>query len=322
MLKKRTNATLAVDLSLEAVRVLEVKPQQAGPQVSAIASQAVEPGTLETLPERLLAALGALLAANRFKTKTCVAAIPTALVVTRSVTIDATKAQSPEEQIRVALQNCLPFDTRDLMFDSWPVNEARTNARTFEMLVVATRKSVVKQFLDGFGELGLTCTHLDVAPCAVASLIAKAAGAADAMAGTVVLGETTGYFAIAERHRVLFWRPFDIPAAAQKTISAVQSSLDRVGDEISKCVSHMVGSMHLDNLTELLVYGHGSNDAAFTDYLKNRFHLPVRAPSPFDAFPTEALPETFRTDMDPSAATHFAAVAGLAFQPAGGLIHG
>ena len=242
-------------------------------------------------------------------------------MVTRSVTIDATKTQPPEEQARAVLLNSLPFDAKDLMFDSWPVGEVRPNARTYEILVVATRKSVVKQFLDGFSELGLTCTHLDVAPCAVGTLIANT-GATEAMAGTVVMGETTGDFAIVDRQRVLFWRPFDVPAAAQKAISAVQSGLDRVGDEISKCVSHMVGAMHLDNLTELLVYGHGSNDAAFTDYLTNRFHLPVRTPSPFDSFSTQALPDAFRTEMEAGAATHFAAVAGLALQPAGGLNHG
>jgi Tfp pilus assembly PilM family ATPase len=322
MFNKRSDMTLAIDLAVEAVRVLEVKSQKGGRQVCAIASQAVEPGAIETLPERQLAALKALLAANRFKTKTCVAAIPTTLAVTRSVAIDASKAQTPEEQIRAALQNCLPFDIKDLMFDYWPVSEPRPNARTHELLVVATRKSVVKQFLDGFGELGLTCTHLDVAPCAVASLIANATGAADAMAGTVVLGETTGYFAIIDRKRVLFWRPFDLPSAAQKAISAVQTGLDRVGDEISKCVSHMVGSMHLDNLTELLVYGHGSNDVVFTDYLTHRFHLPVRAPSPFDSFSSQAFPDTLRSELEEGVATHFAAVAGLALQPAGGLNHG
>jgi Tfp pilus assembly PilM family ATPase len=321
MFHKAGKNTLAIDLALEAVRVLEIKPHKAGPQIVAVASHAVEPGTTETLPERQLAALKALLAANRFKTKTCVAAIPTTLVVTRSVSIDSSKALTPEEQIRAALQNSLPFDSKDLQFDHWPVTEPRTNARTREILVVATRKSVVRQFLDGFTALGLVCLHLDVAPCAVASLLA-AAGTSDAIAGTVVIGETTGYFAIMDRQRVLFWRPFDIPAAAQKAISAVQTGLDRVGDEISKCVSHMVGSMHLDNLTELLVYGHGSNDAAFTDYLKNRFHLPVRAPSPFDSFSTHALPDHLRTELDAETATHFAAVAGLALQPAGGVNHG
>ncbi len=151
----------------------------------------------------------------------------------------------------------------------------------------------------------------------MATLISRAAGTADAMAGTVVLGETSGYFAIVDKQKVIFWRPFDIPAAAQKVISAVQTGLDRVGDEISKCVSHMVGSMHLDNLSELIVWGHGSHDSVFTDYLKNRFHLPIRTPSPFDAFSADALSPDLRNAMDQQTVTYFAVAAGLAMQPVG-----
>ncbi len=183
----------------------------------------------------------------------------------------------------------------DLIFDFWPVADPRAGTRTRETLVVATQATVVQHYLTGLEKLGLTCGHLDVAPCAMATLIARAAGNTEAMAGTVVIGETTGYFAIVEREKVLFWRPFDVPAAAQKVISSVQAGLDRVGDEISKCVSHMVGSMHLDNLSELLIYGHGSDDAVFTDYLKNRFHLPVRSPSPFDALSADVLSPELRS---------------------------
>ncbi len=317
MFKKTIDSTLAIDLSLEAVRVLDVRVRKSGNQEVALGSQAVAAGTTDTLPERHLAAIETLLNEKRIKTRHCVAAMPTALVVTRTIAVDTSKAQTSEEQIRAALQNCLPFDAKDLTFDSWIVGDSNANSRTRETLVVATQGSVVKRYLAGFEKLGITCEHLDVAPCAMASLIARVAGNPESMAGTVVIGATTGYFAIVEKERVLFWRPFDVPTAAQKVISAVQAGLDRVGDEISKCVSHMVGSIRFDNLSELLLYGHGSSDATFQDYLKNRFHLPVRSPSPFDSFPTNALSAELKATLDENASTHFAAAVGLAIQPAG-----
>lgn len=322
MFKKKTENSLAIDLAPDAVRVLDVKRKGQETQVGSFASQSVAPGSPESLPERQLAALEGLMGTHRLRTKRCVAALPTTLVVTRSVAIDTSKPQSADEQIRWTLQNCLPFDPKDLMFDSWPVKDSDSQARTRELLVVAAQATVVHRYLRGFERLGLTCDHLDVAPCAMAGMIARTAENADSMVGTVAMSETSGYFAIMERHRVLFWRPFDIPAAAQKVISAVQAGLDRVGDEISKCVSHIVGSMQLDNLSELLVFGHGSSDAAFTQYLTNRFHLPVRSPSPFDALTAEAMPGDMRTAIGHDVATHYAAAVGLAMQPAGGMIPG
>lgn len=138
----------------------------------------------------------------------------------------------------------------------------------------------------------------------------------------IAIAENTGYFAIIEKQQVLFWRPFEIPGSAQKSLASASPGLDRVGDEISKCVSHMVGAMNVDNLSEILLFGNGADDAGFAEYLTNRFQIPVRAQSPFDAFSAEALSPEVRSAVQPSVATHYAAAVGLAMQPAGVSIHG
>jgi Tfp pilus assembly PilM family ATPase len=326
MFKTKADTALAIDLAVDAVRVLDVKLRRGTPAISAFASQSVTPPSsgagLDTLPERHLAALESLLATHRLKTRRCVVAMPTAMVVTRAVAIDNSKPQPADEQVRWTLQNCLPFDPKDLIFDFWPVNEPAANARTREVLVVATQASVVQRYLAGFEKLKLTCIHLDVAPCAIASLLARTV-TGEGMVGTVALGETSGYFAIVEAQKALFWRPFELPSGPK---AAANVGLDRIGDEISKCVSHMVGTMHgggVNPLNELLVFGHGSSDAGFTDYLKNRFHLNVHAPSPFDSLPEESMPSELRNAVSPDVATHFAAAIGLAMQSAAGVtIHG
>jgi len=325
MFNKQNQNALAIDLANDAVRVLDVKFRRDIPCISAFASQSVAPSTekgggLDTLPERQLAALESLLATHRLKSRRCIVAMPTSLVVTRAVAIDSTKPQPADEQVRWTLQNCLPFDPKDLIFDFWPVSEPQPNARVREVLVVATQASVVQRYLSGFEKLNLTCSHLDVAPCALASLVCKTA-TTDGMIGTVALGESSGYFAIVEGSKVLFWRPFELPNG-QKAVAAAKAGLDRVGDEISKCVSHMVGTMQVNPMTELLVFGHGSADPVFTDYLKNRFHLNVSAPSPFDSLPEESMNPNIKSAVQADVATHFAAAIGLAMQPAGVSING
>jgi Tfp pilus assembly PilM family ATPase len=313
---KKIQDTLAIDLAPDAVRVLDVSFRRGAPMVSTVVCGSLEAGGPETLPDRHLAALGALLSAHRLRRKHCIASMPTSLVVTRSMTIDPGKPQRPEDQIRTTLQNCVPGDARDMVFDYWPVSEAAPTNRAHDVLVVASQGAMVRKYLDGFANLRLTCTHLDVAPCALASLISKLMPAQDGPTGTIALTDTLGYFAVVDKQRVLFWRPFELSRGT------TQNNLPRIGDEISKCVSHMVGALHLDGMTELVAFGPGAHDQAFTAYMLNRFNLQVKTPSPFESLPGDALPADLRSALAPAEATSYAAALGLALQTAGGAVHG
>jgi len=283
-------------------------------------SAKVETGANDTLPDRHLAALGTLVSEHRLKRKPCVASVPTSLVVTRSMTIDPNKPQRPEDQIRLTLQNCISGDSRDMIFDYWPVSESQQTNRTHDVLVVAAQGSMVRRYLDGFAKLKLSCVHLDVAPCALASLMAKLLPQQEGVTGTLALTESIGYFAVVEKQRVLFWRPFELPGSIAG--GSAQTSLPRIGDEISKCVSHMVGSLHLDGMTEIYAFGQGAQDEAFTAYMLNRFNLQVKTPSPFDSLPSDGMPADLRTSLPPAEATNYAAALGLALQTSGGAVHG
>lgn len=314
MLGKTVDNYLAIDLAPEAVRVLDVVIRRGQTTVSSIASGALSEGQNASLPERHLAALESLISQHRMRGRQCVAAVPTSLVTTRSVMIDPSRPQSPEEQIRMTLQNILSFDQRDLLFDFWDIGDANGKNRTYEVLVVATQRSVVHKYLNGFKKLRLNCTHMDVAPCAIATLLGKLAPQQDSMVGTIALGESLGYFAVVDKQRVLFWRPFEMPSPK----NGAQAGLERVGDEISKCVSHMVGSVHFDSMSELFVFGEASQDPGFSCYLTTRFNLQVRTPSPFESLGADAIPADIRAALQPAAASHYATALGLALQPAGG----
>lgn len=314
--------TLAIDLGADSVRVLEIQPQPGKPAVSLFAMQTVPAGTPDTLPERHLAAIDDVLRTHRLRTRRVVAALPTGLVVTRAVQVDPAKNLSLDEQIRSTLQNCLPFDCKDLVFDFWASAPGSSGEkRVQEVLVVATQASVVQRYLAGFEKLHLTCVHLDVAPCAMGTLIQHSIETPDAVVGAVALTVGVGFFAIVENGRVLFWRPFELaPASASQKgvlVSGLATNLDRVGDEISKCVSHMVGVMQVDTLSEMLLYGHGSDDVVVNEYLKNRFHVPVRSPSPFEALGEGALSASMRESVDHKTVTQYHTAVGLALQCTG-----
>jgi hypothetical protein len=319
MLKKSKDKLLAIDLAPDAVRLVDVVMRRGAPAVSAVVAAELDPGPADTLPERHLAALEKLVAAHKLRTRQCVATVPSNLVVTRSMTIDASKGQPAEEQIRATLQNTLSYDVREMIFDFWPVADAKGGARTHDVLVVAIQGAVVRRYLNGLGKLKLECAHLDVAPCALASLIARLMPAHESMVGALALTDSLGYFAVVDRQRVLFWRPFELQAAGR---AGGQGNLERIGDEISKCVSHMVGSLQFEGMTEILAFGAAAHDASFGAYLMNRFNLQVRAPSPFDSLPGDALPADLRGALPPAAATQYAAAVGLAYQTSGGASYG
>ena len=238
----------------------------------------------------------------------------TSLITTRAVVVDLAKPQPPDEQIRHTLQAILSFDSRDLLFDYWNVTQADEKNRTYEVLVVAAQRSVVRRYLDGFRKLRLSCSHLDVAPCALASLLARLLPQQETMLGTVALGETLGHFAVVDKQRVLFWRPFDMPPAK----NGPQWVLERIGDEVSKCVSHMVGAQHLDNLTEVVLVGKNAQDPAFGDYVASRFNVHVRTLSPFESLAANGLSPAVTAALQSAAATDYAVALGLAWQGAGG----
>ncbi len=313
MFGKSSQSLLAIDLAADAVRVLEVSIGGSGPVVSGFASEAVAEGST-ALPQRHLAALEKVLSTSRMRSRRCVAAVPTNLVTTRSVLIDPGKPQPPEEQVKQTLQNILSQDAADLLFDFWKVSEANTKTRNYEVLVVATQRSMLQTYLAGFKKLRLNCMHMDVAPCALASLIAKLIPQSETPVGTVAIGETHGYFAVVDKQKVLFWRPFELPPPKNGHVSG----LERVGDEISKCVSHMVGSQHLDCMIDVIAFGAVAQDQAFAEYLASRFNLQIKTPSPFDALAPGAMPAEIKNALQPAAATFYATALGLALQPIGG----
>jgi len=318
-----SDATLAVDLGIEAVRVIQLQSRKGLLRMDFFAEQGVAEGPLANLPERQLGALRDLLALQRVRTRRVIAALPTCLVLTRTVLLDKSKGESAEDQILWALSNCLPFDSADLMFDYWKVGETvgPGGVRSPEVMVAATQASVVDKYLAGFEKLHLRCAHLDVAPCAIATLLSRTSTHKDAPVGTITLTRNHGFFAIAERGQVLFWRPFELSAGSGGGAAGMAASLERIGEEVSKCVSHMVGTMHIENLSEMVLFGHGSDELVVNEYLKNRFHLPVRNVSPFDALPAESLPSALR-EAASATATHYCTALGLALQTAGGMVHG
>jgi hypothetical protein len=336
MFGRKKDGLLAIDFAPDAVRVLEVAFRGDAPAVLGAASAALPDGPPDTLPDRHVRALDGVLAAHRFRSRRCVATVPTTLVVTRSVTIDAGKPAPVEDQIRQTLQNCVPGDARDLVFDFWPVGGKPGEAppRVHDVLVVATAAGVIGRYLDGLTRLKLACEHLDVAPCALATLIARLAplhGRQDGPVGAITLTDTLGYFAVVDpagpAGRVLFWRPFELAAGKGPAAPAgAPAGLARLGDEISKCVSHMVGSLHLDGMTDIYAFGRGTQDEAFAAYLAGRFHVQVRTPSPFDAFAGDARAGgvDVAAGVGPAALTDFATAFGLAFQApaAAGAVHG
>ena len=131
--------------------------------------------------------------------------------------------------------------------------------------MVAMQVSLVEKYLRGFERLHLTCVHMDVLPWG-GDAIEQSVQGSESRWGRWHC-RTYWVFAIAERGKILFWRPFELSGTAhteEAALAGIQTNLNRIGDEISKCISHMVGTMHLESLGEMLLYGHGSNDLVVT----------------------------------------------------------
>jgi hypothetical protein len=152
------------------------------------------------------------------------------------------------------------------------------------------------------------------------TLMAQTVRHADTPVCTLVLAGGQGYFAVAQAGQILFWRPFDLGATA-RVPEPTEKHLERVSEEIARCLTHISGSMPLDKLGEMMLFGQWSQVPALGQYLTNHFHIAARSPSPLDTVSPQALSEEARR-TDPAAQTHFATAVGLALQFAGGVAHG
>lgn len=316
--KRNTNA-LAVDLSLDAVRLVSIRRTRGQIQIEDLATHTLPEGPVNTLPERHLSVLAEMLSSLRLRATRIVAALPNNLIITRALRLETEHRQSIEERIVGALQNCIPFNPQDLVFDHWPVGEP--NAKGQEIIVVATQASIVNQYLQGFEQLKLQCVHLDVAPCAVSSLIAHSVHGTGPVCALVVNGNQ-GYFAISENSKILFWRPFDLNVATEQAAELNPKTLERMAEEISRCFTHIASNMPLDKISEMMLFGRWSADPTLSGYLADHFHVPTNNPSPLDALGPTGLSPVARQTADSATATQYATAVGLALQYSGGLLHG
>ncbi|MEI8196946.1 MAG: pilus assembly protein PilM [Phycisphaerae bacterium] len=310
---------LAVDLGIDAIHVLSARTSRGKVQVEDLACETLPAGLPATLPDRHLEALGGILSKLRLRSRRVVAALPTNLILTRTIRLDPGQEQTTEERIIWTLQNCLPFDPRDLVFDYWPVGEDHGKGQ--EVIVVATQASLVERYLNGFEKLKLQCVHLDVVPCALGALIARTVQPADSPVCTLALTAGQGFFGVAERGKILFWRPFELAGTGSQT-ELGQKHLERIAEEVARCFTHIAGSMPLEKLSQMMLFGQWSDNPALGNYLGNHFHLPTRNPSPLQALGTDGLSAAAQQTATQAQSTHYAAVVGLTLQYSGGVHHG
>ena len=316
---RHTPNLLAVELGTEAIHLLSARTARGKVQVEDLAALALPAGPPATLPDRHLEALGEMLGKLRLRSRRVVAALPTSLILTRTIRLDPCQTQTTEERIIWTLQNCLPFDPRDLVFDYWPVGEDQGKGQ--EVIVVATQASLVERYLNGFEKLKLQCVHLDVVPCALGALIARTVQPADSTVCTLSLTAGQGFFAVAERGKILFWRPFDLAQTSGQT-ELGEKHLERIAEEVARCFTHIAGAMPLEKLSQMMLFGQWSDNPALGNYLGNHFHLPTRSPAPLQALGTEGLSAAAQHSAAGIQGTQFAAAVGLTLQYSGGVQHG
>ena len=96
---RQTPNLLAADLGTETIHLLSARLAKGKVQVEDLATETLPAGPPASLPDRHLEALGGLLGKLRLRSRRIVAALPTSLIVTRTVRLDPGQAQTTEERI-------------------------------------------------------------------------------------------------------------------------------------------------------------------------------------------------------------------------------
>jgi general secretion pathway protein L len=119
----------------------------------------IEPGPPETLPERKVEAIEALLAEEHEKVDVTISALPAETVSVRMIELPFADAKKVDQIMEGELADLIPFDIDDGVFDHEFIRKSQDGSLSVGAVV---KRSAIKAWLDVVNEAGVDPKHLGV----------------------------------------------------------------------------------------------------------------------------------------------------------------
>jgi type IV pilus assembly protein PilM len=313
MLFTKNRDVVGVDIGSSAVKLVQLRELKGGYQLQNVGilplpAEAIVDNTLmdsSSIVETVKQLLGSL----QVKAKEAVCSISGNAVIIRKISLPVMPAEELEDQIHWEAEQYIPFDINDVNVDFQILSPDEQDLSKMNVLLVASKKDIINDYLAVFAEAGLKLVVVDVDSFAVQNAYETSYGIENEVVALVNLGASIMNLNIVRGGVSLFTRDvqmggslyteeiqkqfgLDSEQAEMKKLTAADSQdprlfeiISRVNETISlemrRSLDFYNSTAGEDRITKVYLAGGGSKTALLVEAVQQKLALPVEILNPF-----------------------------------------
>jgi len=313
MLFTQKKDIVGVDIGSSAVKLVQLRELKGGYQLHQVGilplpAEAIVDNTLMD-SSSIVETVKNLLASLQIKAKEAVCSISGNAVIIRKISLPVMPAEELEDQIHWEAEQYIPFDINDVNVDFQILSPDEQDLSKMNVLLVASKKDIINDYLAVFAEAGLKLVVVDVDSFAVQNAYETNYGAEDEVVALVNLGASIMNLNIVRGGVSLFTRDVQMggslyteeiqkqfglnseQAEIQK-LTAASSQDPRLAEIIARVNETIALEMRRsldfynstageDRITKVYLAGGAAKTAQLAEVVQQKLALPVEVLNPF-----------------------------------------
>jgi len=313
MLFTKTRDIVGIDIGSSAVKLVQLRALKGGYQLQNVGilplpAEAIVDNTLMD-SSSIVETVKNLLSSLQVKAKEAACSISGNAVIIRKISLPVMPAEELEDQIHWEAEQYIPFDINDVNVDFQILSPDEQDLSKMNVLLVASKKDVINDYLAVFAEAGLKLVVVDVDSFAVQNAYEINYGADDEVVALVNIGASIMNLNIVRDGVSLFTRDVQMGGslyteeiqkqfglnseqAELKKVTAVGSEdarlfevLQRVNETISlemrRSLDFYNSTAGEEKISKVFLAGGAAKTAMLAETVQLKLSLPVEILNPF-----------------------------------------
>jgi type IV pilus assembly protein PilM len=313
MLFTKTKDIVGVDIGSSSVKLVQLREIKGGYQLQNVGilplpAEAIVDNTLMD-SSSIVETVRNLLASLQVKAKEAVCSISGNAVIIRKISLPVMPAEELEDQIHWEAEQYIPFDINDVNVDFQILSPDEQDLSKMNVLLVASKKDIINDYLTVFAEAGLKLVVVDVDSFAVQNAFEANYDPDNEVVALVNLGASIMNLNIVRGGVSLFTRDVQMGGSLYTEEIQKQLSLNSDQAEMKKVMAGKSGDARLieilqrvnetvalemrrsldfynstagdDRITKVYLAGGGAKTAMLIEAVQQKLGLPVEILNPF-----------------------------------------
>ncbi|GFO58042.1 pilus assembly protein PilM [Geomonas silvestris] len=313
MLFAKNKDIVGVDIGSSAVKLVQLRELKGGWQLQNVGVLPLPPEAIvdNTLMDSssIVETVKKLLLSLDVKVKDAACSISGNAVIIRKISLPVMPAEELEDQIHWEAEQYIPFDINDVNVDFEILSPDEQDLSKMNVLLVASKKDIINDYLTVFAEAGLKLVVVDVDAFAVQSAYESNYGVENEVVALVNLGASIMNLNVVRDGVSLFTRDVQLggslyteeiqkqfgidtqQAEVKKLIASrledprlaevLQRVNDTVATEMRRSLDFYNSTAGEDRISKVYLSGGGAKTAQLVETVQQRLGMPVELLNPF-----------------------------------------